>query len=326
MKQRAELNPLISIVIPVYNVEKYLNDCMNSVLNQTYQNIEIILVDDGATDNSGQLCEKYKEQDSRVQVIHKENGGLSDARNYGIDAVQGDYIMFIDSDDQVDLRMVEILVDTLLCADADIAICDPLHVFKPEDIVYTVSKEQKVYTREEAICEMWYQKSFLPSAWGKLYKTSLFKENKFRVGILYEDIDVMHKLFWDSERIVYNYSKLYAYQHREGSITTKKFSKRDCEILNICQRLDDFAADKSDKLQQAAKAYGVVGALRVELNAPDEPEFDSERDRARKYLKQNMHSVLKNKEIRRKTRIGLRLYIVCRPLMRVVYKRVNRWK
>ena len=319
-------NPLISIVVPVYNVEQYLSDCMSSLLKQTYYNLEIILVDDGSTDKSGEICEDFAKTDERVCVVHQDNGGLSCARNTGIDMACGEYIMFVDSDDQVDIHIVEKLYEIMIKTTAEIAICDPVHVFGNTDIQYISSDEEKIYCREDAICEMWYQKCFLPSAWGKLYKTTLLKQQQFRTGILFEDIDMMHLVFWSAKRIVYNPSKLYAYQHREGSITTKKFSKSDCEILNICQRLKDFSVDKNSEIQKAAKAYSLVGALRVELNFIDGIGLQKEREKATTWIKKDALAVIRDKNVRNKTKIGLILYLYCRPLMRLVHKRVNRWK
>lgn len=234
--------------------------------------------------------------------------------------------MYVDSDDRIAPEMVEVLLESLRSANADVAICEPVHVFGSDQPEYSVSSETKTLTPEEAICEMWYQTSFLPSAWAKLYKTELIKKVEFRVGILYEDIDMMHKVFASAEAIAYNSSRLYAYQHREGSITTNTFSLRDCEILNICDRIKSYAADKSEALQKAARAYGVVGALRVELNAPDTEEFAEAKNRARDCLKSDRKSVMADKNVRRKTKIGLLLYTCCRPLMHLVYGRINRWK
>lgn len=320
------MEELVSVIIPVYNVAGYIKDCLNSIRKQSYANLEIILVDDGATDESGAICDEYALLDERIKVVHKQNGGLSDARNCGIDIAHGDYLMFVDSDDFVDERIVEILYHNIKEQEAEIAICDPVHVFQPEDAVFAISDDVKIYSREEAVCTMWYQKAFLPSAWAKLYKASLFQDIRFRVGILYEDIDVMHEIFWRTDRIAYTPSQLYAYQHREGSITTNKFSLRDCEILNICDRLKSFAKDKSVAVQEAARAYGVVGALRVELNAPEQEEFIPARNSAREILKADAYAVLRNRQIRIKSRIGLCMYLWCRPLMKLVYGKINRWK
>lgn len=319
-------SPLVSIVVPIYNVEKYLEACVDSLICQTYSRIEIILVDDGATDGSGVLCDRLGERDERIKVIHKSNGGLSDARNTGVRHAGGEYLMFVDSDDQVDSRIVELLMECLEENDADVAICDPAHVFGDYAPEYTVSKERTVYDPQSAICEMWYQTSFLPSAWGKLYRTELLSDVIFRVGIIYEDIDMLHLVFAQARAVVHTPSALYAYKHREGSITNQKFSKRDCEILNICDRLCEYAAAGTPELQRAARAYSVVGALRVELNAPEEPEFESDRKRARESIERNRAAVLRDRRVRRKTKIGLILYRYCKPLMKFIHARINRWK
>lgn len=317
---------LISIVVPVYNVEEYLNDCVKSLVNQTYKNIEIILVDDGSTDNSGKLCDKWEKKDSRIKAFHKLNGGLSDARNYGTQRISGEYTMYVDSDDCVNCNIIEVLLSSLIETNAQVAICDFVHVFNNSEAEYTFSNSNSMFTAEQAVCEMWYQSSFLPSATGKLYNTDIIKEVPFRKGILFEDIDMMHKVLFKCDRVVYNKSKLYAYQHRDGSITTNRFTQRDCEILNICNRINAFAEDKSDNLKAAAKSYGVVGALRVYLNAPREDEFKETIDTCKKIIKDDGKEVMRDGNARKKTRVALMMYFYMKPLMFLLYKKVNRWK
>lgn len=320
------MESMVSVVVPVYNVAAYLTECMNSILEQTYRNLDIILVDDGSTDDSGKLCDAFAEREARVRVVHKKNGGLSDARNTGLEMALGEFVIFVDSDDEIDVHMIESMLKTLQETDSDVVICDLVHVFAPEDLKYSLSEQKIVFSREEAICEMWYQKSFLPSAGGKLFKKTLFDKNSFRTGILFEDIDMMHSVFWDCRKIVYQPSKLYAYKHRENSITTKSFSIKDCEILNICQRIREFSEDKDITLQKAAKAYSVVGAMRVLLNAPCTDVFASEIDRASVYLKANARTVFFDANLRLKSRVGIVLCRYCKPLAGLIYKRVNRWK
>ena len=188
------MNELISIVVPVYNVEKYLGTCVESILKQTYSNIEVILVDDGSTDCSGKMCDHYMGQDERIKVIHKKNGGLSDARNKGIIQAEGEYITFIDSDDVVSSDYVEYLYNILEENDGDIAICNPVHCYPNEKIVFEQETFKRVYKAEDAIVEMLYQKSFLVAAWGKLYKKDYFEEIEFPKGMLFEDSAVMYKM------------------------------------------------------------------------------------------------------------------------------------
>lgn len=315
---------LISIIIPIYKVENYLDGCLQSVVNQTYQNIEIILIDDGSPDNCGKLADQWALKDSRIKVIHKPNGGLSDARNVGIDQATGNYLMFIDSDDIVDIHLCEYLLKIIRENQADISIIDALHIFDQE-ANYKLSGTVKVLNKTAAIQEMWYQHSFLPSAWGKLYKREIFKEIRFTKGIIFEDIDIMHELFFRAEKIVYSDAQLYGYVHHENSITTNNFAKRDLIILDICNKLITFAFNNDQSLLKAAKAYSVTGALRVYLNAPDSCEFKSGINEAKKILLKYGKDVLHDAMIRRKTKYALILYLYLRPLIKVIYKYVDRW-
>ena len=314
-------SPLISVIIPVYKVESYLSSCLESVLAQSYTNLQIILVDDGSPDGCGVLCDRWAEKDPRITVIHKENGGLSSARNAGLEIATGAYVMFVDSDDILSDQLCQVLYQTL--DGADIAICDPVHIFPDTPWEYAFSQVRTQLDPESAICQMWYQTAFLPSAWGKLFRRELFARRRFTVGRLYEDIDVMHEVFYDAKSIAYTPARLYGYQHREDSITTKAFSKRDLDILMIANKLLAFAADKP-ALQSAARAYATTAALRVYLNAPK--ELADGIAEAKAILSQYGKTVRKDPHIRKKNRYALTLYFVCKPLMRFAYKFTNRWK
>lgn len=214
----------VSIVIPVYNVIDYLDNCVNSVLHQTYEKIEIILVDDGSTDGSGERCEYWKTKDSRIVVLHKENGGLSSARNYGIDIVKNKYICFVDSDDSIDENYVRDMINEMRKEDADIVICNRYHVFVDEKkyLRFKNSSESIVMDSETAILEMNSYRYFDMSACGRLYKTNLFSEIRFPVGKISEDFFIMYLLFDKADKIIYLPKALYLYTQRLGSITKQK--------------------------------------------------------------------------------------------------------
>lgn len=313
---------MISIIIPLYNVENYVETCLKSIICQTYKNLEIILVDDGSPDKSGLIADQWAKKDKRIKVIHKENGGLSSARNAGLDICIGEYVMFVDSDDIVSTEICQNLYDLIKKTNAEIAICEADHVFD-NNPHFTTSDNNKLYNRDDAICEMWYQKSFLPSAWGKLYDAKIFKELRFTEGIIFEDIDIMHEVFYLAKKIVYTDAKLYGYMHHEDSITTKPFARRDLIILDICQKILEFSKDKNMKLQKAAKAYTITGAMRVYLNAPN--QFTNEINYSKKLLSQFGKKVLKDKNIRKKNKYSLVLYLYFRPFLKLIYKHVNRW-
>ena len=212
---------MVSVIIPIYNVEKYLEECVESVLCQTYQDLEIILVDDGSPDGCGAICEEYAQKDKRVRVIHKENGGLSDARNAGLNVCRGDYIVFVDSDDCIHPQMIERLYNLLLRYQADMAICSFQDIEENEMPLYTKYDAQgKEYCLEkENIMNQLQSRNLLTVvAWNKIYKARLFENIRYPKGYIHEDEFIIHKLLHLCTRTVYTEEKLYYYRKRGDSI------------------------------------------------------------------------------------------------------------
>ena len=321
------MSELISIVVPVYNVEKYIHKCMQSILCQSYNKIEVILVNDGSTDKSGEICDEYQKMDSRVKVIHKENGGLSDARNAGIKNANGKYIMFVDSDDYVSEKIVEYLYNMLKQYDAEIAICDPVHCYPEKEVGFEAENKRVILDNEKAVIEMLYQKSFLVSAWAKLYNIRCFDEIEFPVGMLFEDGAIMYKLFDNASKVVYGNAKLYAYMHREGSITTAKYTERDYDIITICKEMQNYFIGRNENIQKAIRSYYISAALRIYLNAPKgKQEYVEHRNECNKIISDNYRVIIKDKNIRKKTKYALLMFKYCKGIMPIVYKKINRWK
>ena len=217
----------ITVIVPVYNVENYLRKCLDSIIAQTYKNIEIIVVNDGSTDASGQICQEYTQIDNRIVYIEKENGGLSEARNVGLDKMTGSYVTFIDSDDWVELDYVEILYKKIIEYQADISVGNYYSYNEDEETyyfhIYGDSYYEKVYDNIsifENLYESQEMKSFaLISAWGKLYKAKLFDYLRFEKGKLGEDGYFNQKMYLSVNKVVYLNKGLYAYRQRSGSIT-----------------------------------------------------------------------------------------------------------
>lgn len=235
---------LISIVIPVYNVEQYIGKCIESVQNQTYKNLQIILVDDGSTDNSGHICDDYAMKDKRILCLHKPNGGLSDARNYALDKVKGNYIAFIDSDDYVSRYYIERLYQNILDTQADVSIANFMRVRSTDQItdILKTDRNLRIFNREESFYALYEDdlKYQFTTAWGKLYKTNIFDNIQYPKGRNYEDTSIAHLIYDNVSKVVYEDVNLYYYLVRDSSITKSEQYIRDDIILAVKDRMDFF--------------------------------------------------------------------------------------
>ena len=231
-------NPLISVILPVYNVGNYLDRCMKSVLHQTYKNLEIILVDDGSTDSSGKLCDKYAVTDNRVSVIHQKNQGLSAARNHGIDQSKGKYITFIDSDDYVADDMIEYLLSLIQHFHCKMSLCSHTVVFSKsgKKKILGNGREMKL-SAHDALQSMLYHEEVDTSAWAKLYDRSLLTTIRYPEGKLFEDIGTTYKFFIESQWIACGFKSKYFYIVRDESIVTSKFSPRNFDLLTMTDQM-----------------------------------------------------------------------------------------
>lgn len=227
------MGELISVIVPVYKVEKYLERCIESLRNQVYTNLEIILVDDGSPDACGEICDTYQQKDPRIRVIHKANGGLSDARNAGIQVARGKYLGFIDSDDYVAPDMFSHLYGILKDNDADVSICSAVVVEEGKQAQFTDGRVTNVLSGEEILLGMIYQNLFTVNTWNKLYKRELFDKIRFPSGKLYEDLATTYKVMDLAGRVVYSDACKYAYVQRSGSIMnrTGRMMKNDKIII-----------------------------------------------------------------------------------------------
>lgn len=229
--------PKISVIVPIYKVEKYLNRCVDSILHQTFTDFELILVDDGSPDNCGKMCDEYAEKDSRVVVIHKKNGGLSDARNKGLDWVfansNSEYVVFIDSDDYIDERYLELLYKSIESNDADLAMCSLTHVDEFDctlDGYCYESWGNGNISRDDVFLKLNKELSAeIVSAWNKIYRRYLFNNLRYRKGKAHEDEFIIHLIIGKCKKISFINESLYYYRHRAGSIMATRGTK---EVLD----------------------------------------------------------------------------------------------
>lgn len=246
---------LISIIIPVYKVEIYLEKCIQSVINQTYENLQIILVDDGSPDNCGKICDEYAQKDHRIEVIHKSNGGLSDARNKGLEIAKGEYIGFVDSDDYIEADMYEVLYNLLKQYNADVSICNFYTVSQGKITIKNADNGIKEYNRIEILKEVLLDKNIQSYAWNKLYKKELFDEIKYPVGKKYEDIGTTFYLLEKCNKVVVIGKPEYYYINRQDSIVNNVTETTITDYIELIMQRYDYIEENIKELSSYNKDY-----------------------------------------------------------------------
>ncbi len=222
---------LISVIVPAYNVEPYLRRCVNTIVGQTYRNLEIILVDDGSTDGTGILCDEIAREDSRILVIHKENGGLSDARNAGLAVASGDFISFIDADDYIELDMYEHMIMEIKDSGISMVTVGFIITDIDGDDKVLVPEQKLFLTKEEAFMNLFEDGKMFPSSVNKLFRRCLFDELRYVKGIINEDTEIIFKIVNLCNRIIVTDRAAYHYVLRNGSITQSNFTMKDYQSL-----------------------------------------------------------------------------------------------
>lgn len=299
--------PLISVIVPVYNVEQYLERCLQSIVSQTYARLEIIVVDDGSTDGCPSLCDQWAQRDSRICVIHKLNGGLSDARNAAMDVMKGELVTMIDSDDWIEPEYVSTLLKLMLATDADVTVGGWSEVDENGKIVGFVSNKEKkpmVYSRDQALNDIFYQKDLTHSAWGRLYRTELFNRLRYPVGMLYEDLAIAYTLYSRTSRVAQCFSPLYNYMQRSTSILGT-FKPQRTHVLDILDKLEKQVRNQEPKLLPAVQSRRLSAHFNILLLCPDKPEYESIRERCWNGIRQLRGHCFTDPHIRFKNRLGI---------------------
>lgn len=233
------MDELISIIVPVYNIEQHLKKCINSIISQTYPNFELLLVDDGSTDHSGSICNSFAIEDSRIKVIHKENGGLSDARNVAIPVARGNYILFIDGDDYIDQEYISYLYELQKKTSADIAVCEFNYVNENGTRINHPRNDgiEIVMDQRQSIYELLSTKLYSNSASGKLYKRELFDNIRYPKGRLFEDIATTYRIFLKSNTVIFGAKALYYYVQHSDTISTSTFSEKKLDAVEFVESM-----------------------------------------------------------------------------------------
>ena len=315
-------SPEISVIVPVYKVEAYLDRCVDSILGQDFADLEILLIDDGSPDNCGAMCDAYAAQDSRVRVIHRENGGLSAARNTGIEAARGEYLCFIDSDDFIEPAMLSTLYDLLHTYQADHAVCGIYNCYKSHKTAQFSENATFVCTGTEAL-DLTLQGNRIPgSICNKLIHRGCFRELRFQEGRTYEDAFLTPDLLLHSKKVVVTTTPLYNYWHREDSITTHPFTHRSMDIIDAYQYTLSVVKEHCPQLLPQADfrlqwAHFVV--LDRMMQQPDYKCFP-EHSQVVGFLKKNWREIARSPYFRK----GRRLAAVALHLSESLYYRMSR--
>ena len=325
-------DPLISVIVPVYNIEKYLERCVNSIREQTYTNLEILLVDDGSTDSSGTICDKFAEEDNRVRVFHKENGGSSSARNLGIAEAKGEYLGFVDSDDYISANMYELLVGAIHEFQAEVAQVGRDEIDEEgkrlPDIC--VPPKQKVFIESKDFLRELLMHRGDCSFCTKLVKKSLFENGTFPLGELNEDFRLFVSFLDKIRGVVSLPQQTYHVFYRIGSNTRKEdknaFSRVFMDNVNNADRAEKIVAEKFPELESVAFRFGMFQRMDYFLHIPV-TQMSKENEQyvaICRYVRKNWWKAIKNEFLTAKNKVYLTLFAVAPKTVRVIHKKLKR--
>lgn len=259
---------LVSVVVPVYNVEKYLRDCLDSIIQQTYKNLDIILVDDGSTDSSGKICGDYAHNDNRITVIRKENGGSADARNFGIARARGDFLTFVDSDDVIKPNFAETLLRLIHKYDADIASGCFVMFHNSVDWKYDEPAGEYCLSPHDILLDALYQRKTDYNPWARIYRREIFSGIEFPKGMYYEDAVTTYKAIFRSPRHALTDEKLYGYRIRQGSKMKASFDPGMLHAIPATREYYGAVVERFPDLRAAASSRAFSLNRSVYLNYP----------------------------------------------------------
>lgn len=302
---------LISVIVPVYNVEDYLHYAVESLINQTYKDFEVILVDDGSTDNSGNKCEYYANTYDNMYVYHRTNGGLSDARNFGVRKAKGEFITFLDPDDYLEPYALELMKELSDKYSADIVSTKVEATLVYNDYSGKLCLNEadltnvKVFKKEDALIEMYNDKYATVSACGKLYKKDILLKHPFPIGKIYEDLYIISEHLASANNIVLSTDKSYKYYKREGSIVNTVFTKKKLDFYTAIDHNRDIihkSYDKKKTVIEALEAKKIMGSYTI-VNSAIDSQCIKELKLIKEYMRISLFYDLKNPRLSIKSKI-----------------------
>ena len=299
--------PLISVLVPAYNAEAFLEQCLESIFAQTYRHLEIIVVDDGSTDSSGAISDRWAERDDRIRVIHQPNGGHSAARNTALDAMTGELMMMVDSDDVIHPEFTATLLGVMQEHNADIAVTGYTAFFGSQpDFSSRRNGSPRVYDQQQAMLAVFYQQGLTHSPWGRLFKASLFEGIRFPLGIIYEDLAIIYPLLRKCHRVVAIDDVLYGYrQHVSNSM--RVFSPRRAAVLEVCENLEQQMQHEDPQYVDAVRSRLLSAYFNILLLGHQDKSGDHRQleDRCWNGIKRLRNKCLFYSNVRTKNKLGI---------------------
>lgn len=324
--------PKISIIVPVYNCEKYISNCINSILEQSFKDFELILVDDGSSDRSSEICESFAKKDNRVRAIHQPNSGVSRARNRGLDEAQGEYIGFVDGDDCIDKEMYEQLYKNLADNNADISICGIVNYFIKKDGTTEKIRQSQIdgfwiFSGEQALKEALQSRLYSVNPVNKLFKRKLFDNLRYPEGKISEDAFLIPIVVFKACKVVYDSKPMYYYLRRENSITTSNFSDNDWDVVEAYENHLNMVSEKVPNLKKVAKfrylwAYTyVIDKIMLSENSEN---YLKDFNKAFDFIKKNILQIIFNPYFSLKRKIAVTVLLINKKIYKKMIMTVNK--
>ena len=319
---------LVSVIVPVYNVENYLRECIDSIVAQTYRNIEVILIDDGSNDSSGEICDEYADKDNRVKVIHKENGGVSAARNTGLDVAKGEWISYVDSDDYIEDTMLETLICLAKENDVELAMCSFKDISECENV--TQENDIRIFSKDELIYNYVVRNTdycITEGIWDRIYKRALVDGLRFKNDRINEDILYTMEVFTRAHKAVYTSEKLYNYRAgREGNITGRRTTIDSIKDKIYCSKNSAKILRESGN-EELADIFECIHFLEIsELLIFNGEKNNDDILNYKRYLRPIVKKVLNYKNVSRKIKAKLLLVLINPSLLMIstiVYSKIK---
>ena len=323
--------PKISIIVPVYNCENYITKCVDSIINRTFKDLEIILVDDGSKDGSGKICDSFKLQDERIKVIHQENKGVSSARNEGLKIASGDYISFVDGDDYLSRDMYEFLYENLEKNEADVSVCGIVNCFLKADgsekrVRQSFFNGSGLLSGKEAMSEALKSRIFSVNPVNKIFSAKLFEGEKFPEGKTSEDAFLVPKILLKAKRVFYSSEQKYYYVRHEGSITTSNFAYNDWYVVEAYKNHFEFIKENYPELIKEAEFRYIWAYIYVLDKIILSKEITKKSDylKALKFIKRNALKIFLNPYFSAKRKLAIFVLLVNKKIYKKLIYKINK--